>query len=319
MTRIEPLDVGGETVEVHHIDSGRPGRTLAVIAGVHGDELEGIVALRLFAAGLDPNALRGRLRLVTVANPPAHRALSRTSPVDGANLARVFPGAADGSVSSRIAYALTRDVIAGADLFVDLHSAGQHYEMPLFAGYYAGQPAGPASAAAAFAFGAPVVWRHDRIGPGRTIGAAADLGVPAMYAEGTGGGGLRGSDVDAYVSGLRRLLVLLEMSEEHFGPPEPPLVIEEGDGNVDSSLTCGVAGLCVTRTPVGVAVAEGALLAEIVDERGAVAEQVRSPVDGRVMMLRRTAPVAAGDGIAMLAPARAAADRPPSHIPPRPA
>ena len=306
MTRVDHLDVGDETVEVCHIDAGQPGRTLAVIAGVHGDELEGIVAARLFAAGLDPNGLRGRLRLVTVANPPAHRAMSRTSPVDGANLARVFPGTADGSVSSRIAHALTREVIAGADLFVDLHSAGQHYEMPLFAGYYAGQPAGAASAAsaaAASAFGAPVIWRHDTIGPGRTIGAAADLGVPALYVEGTGGGGLRGSDVDAYVTGLRRLLALLEMTDERFAAPEPPLVIAEGDGNVDSSLTCDVAGLCVTRTSVGAVVVEGTLLADIVDERGAVAEQVRSPVAGRVMMLRRTAPVVPGEGIAMLAPA----------------
>lgn len=310
MIQLEHVDVGDETVELCHVDSGQPGRTLAVIAGVHGDELEGIVASRLFVAGLDPSALRGRLRLVTVANPPAHRALSRTSPVDGANLARVFPGAADGSLSARIAHALTRDMIAGADLFVDLHSAGQHYEMPLFAGYYAGQSAGLASADAAYAFGAPVVWRHDTIGPGRTIGAAADLDVPAMYVEGTGGGGLRGTDVDAYVTGLRRLLALLGMSDERFGPPEPPLVIEEGDGNVDSSLTCSVAGHCVTRTSVGVAVVEGELLADIVDERGAVAEQVRSPVAGRVMMLRRTAPVAAGDGIAMLAPARASAKRP---------
>jgi predicted deacylase len=49
-------------------------------------------------------------------------------------------------------------------------------------------------------------------------------------------------------------------------------------------------------------VAADAVLADIIDEEGRAIEQVRSPWPARVMMLRRTAVIQAGDGVAMLAP-----------------
>jgi uncharacterized protein len=41
--------------------------------------------------------------------------------VDGKNLNRVYPGRVDGTVSERIAYAITREVIEPADYVLDLH------------------------------------------------------------------------------------------------------------------------------------------------------------------------------------------------------
>lgn len=296
------IDLGDESIEVAEFGSGA-GPALTVFGGVHGDEWEGIVAARMFAASLVADEIHGRIRIVAVANPPAHRALTRTSPPDGLNLARVFPGRSDGSITERLAHALTTELIAGADLFVDLHSAGEHYEMPVFAGYWAGGPTGEASGDAARAFGAPILWKHTSIGPGRTIGAAAECGVAAVYVEGSGGGQLRGGDLDIYLRGLRRLSFHLGLIDAPPLPPAlPPLVIEEGDGNVDSSLCCTVAGLCVTRVRTGDDVAAGTTLAEIVGEDGEVLERLTSPFPARVMMLRRTAPICAGDGVAMLAP-----------------
>jgi len=60
--------------------------------------------------------------LVHVANMPSF--LGRTiyfSPIDGKNLNRVYPGRADGTVSERIAYAITREIIEPADYVLDLH------------------------------------------------------------------------------------------------------------------------------------------------------------------------------------------------------
>ena len=49
-------------------------------------------------------------------------------------------------------------------------------------------------------------------------------------------------------------------------------------------------------------VAAGDLIAEILDADAAVVERIHAPKDATVMMLRRHAEVAAGEGIVMLGP-----------------
>ena len=101
----------------------QPGPTLALIAGTHGSEVAPIVALQRVRSALDPAALRGTVLIVHVANMPSF--LGRTiyySPIDGKNLNRVYPGKTDGTVSDRIAYAITNQIIERADFLVDIHA-----------------------------------------------------------------------------------------------------------------------------------------------------------------------------------------------------
>lgn len=302
---IERHDLDGvHTLEIHQIGSG-DGPTLAVLGGVHGDELEGVVAARMLiahATALPPGALTGRVKVVPVSNPVAFAARSRTSPADGANLARVFPGRPDGPVTERIADLLSTRVIAGADLLVDLHSAGARYRMPVFSGFVTDVPMAERSAAATYAFGAPIVWEHEGTSPGRSLSAAQDLGVASLYVEGSGGGGLVGGDLDIYVNGLLRLLTWLGMTDTVYPPRVEPLILRGDDGDVDASLTCSVGGYCVTRVGTGQTVGRDHVLAEILDEAGSTVEQIRSPRAGSIMMLRRQAEIEPGDGVVMLGP-----------------
>jgi uncharacterized protein len=296
---------GGHALEIHEISGAAAGPVLAVLGGVHGDELEGVTAARLLLRHLQdagPSGLRGTVRVVPVSNPPAFAARQRSSPVDGANLARVFPGRPDGSVTERIASVITEQVIAGADLLIDLHSAGAAYEMPVFAGYVVDAAAGQRARAACVAFGAPILWEHVGSNPGRSMSAADALGVPSIYVEGSGGGGLIGSDLDIYFHGLLRVMHWLGMTDTAPGPTAPPILLTGADGNTDASFPCSVAGFCVTRVRSGAPVAAGTPLADILDADGRVAEQIRSQQEGTVMMLRRAAEVKPGDGIAMLGP-----------------
>ncbi len=98
------------------------GPVLALIAGVHGAEYPPIIALQRLRASFDTSSLRGTVIMVHVANMPSF--LARTvyySPADGKNLNRVFPGKTDGTLSERIAEAITREVIAHATHVLDLH------------------------------------------------------------------------------------------------------------------------------------------------------------------------------------------------------
>lgn len=290
---------------IHELRAATPGPVLAVLGGVHGDELEGVTAARQVGQRLSdrPGGLvKGAVRIVPVSNPPAFAARSRCSPVDGANLARVFPGRPDGTVSERIAHVLTTEVIAGSDLLVDLHSAGAAFEMPVFAGYVADAATAEEAGAAAYAFAAPVVWEHHGSGPGRSMSAAEDLGIPSIYVEGSGGGGLRGADLDVYVAGVLRLCAAYGVIEGEPDPPLEPVVLRGEAGDTDALISATAQGYCVTRVISGEVVLRGTVLADILDEDGRLTQQVRAPRAGTVMMLRRGAEIAPGDGIAMLGP-----------------
>src|SRR5438105_1700430 len=112
----------GTQIPVTTVYGARPGPVLALIAGNHGYEYPPILALQEFRALVDPSRISGTIVMVHVANMPSF--LGRTvyfSPVDGKNLNRVYPGRADGTVSERIALAITKEVIEKADYVLDLH------------------------------------------------------------------------------------------------------------------------------------------------------------------------------------------------------
>ena len=113
---------GATGIPVSTIRGERPGPVLALIAGNHGYEYPPILALQRLRAQLDPAALAGTIIMVHVANMPSF--LGRTvyfSPVDGKNLNRVYPGNEGGTISERIAHAITTEVIERADYVLDLH------------------------------------------------------------------------------------------------------------------------------------------------------------------------------------------------------
>lgn len=303
---------GGGTVRVVELRGGDAGPTVVLLGGVHGDEPEGTVAIRRLLAGLRPGEVRGRVRAVAVAHPAAHNAGSRCSPRDGLNLARVFPGDAEGPPTSRLARLLTDEVIGGADLLVDLHSAGRGLAMPRFCGYVAGATAiGGRAATAARAFGGDLVWEHDSCGPGRSLSVAGALGIPALYVECEGGGAVRGTDVDAYVDGVRRVLRWMGVVPGGAPRGRRHLLVRGGAGDVDAGVVAPASGVLVTRTRVGARVPRGGVLAEVDGERGTPCAVVTAPEDGVVMLLRRAVRVGAGETVALVAPAaRVVAPRP---------
>src|SRR5260370_10587023 len=112
----------GTQIPITTVGGAGPGPPLALIAGNHGYEYPPILALQRLRTLIDPTKLKGTIIMVHVANMTSF--LGRTvyfSPVDGKNLNRVYPGRRDGTVSERIAYAITNEVIDKADYVLDLH------------------------------------------------------------------------------------------------------------------------------------------------------------------------------------------------------
>lgn len=278
----------------------RDGPHVAILGGVHGDEPEGIAASAAIWRTIDLE--RGSITVVPVCNLPAAEAGTRSSPIDGNNLARIFPGKSDGTVTERIAHVLSEELIRAADCLIDLHSAGQHYAMPLLAGYYAAPNAlGNACEAAAQAFGAPVYWAHPDIAPGRSLSVALDAGIPNMYVECGGGGRVRPADLSAYADGVRRVLAHLGCLPPMPPPPRPRLRLRS-TGDLDTWLPVEVAGILLERVRVLDRVQQGQTLGTVVDPfDGGVLQELKAPFAGVVIMARRTARVRPGDGAYMIA------------------
>jgi len=292
---------------IHVIQGVGDGPTVAVLGGVHGDEYEGILAAAALTRSIRPKALRGRLVVVPIANPPAFEAGARQSPLDERNLARTFPGSPTGTSTERIASFLTERVIRAADFLIDLHSAGRHYAMPLLCGAYAGQDdLGTRSTAAALAFGAPVLWLHSVVAPGRSLSAALDAGIPCLYAECGGGERVRRRDVAAYTAGVRRVLVHLGLltardMQRDQGSPAPRIRLCSA-GNLDAAISARQAGLLVARVRLLDAVVTGQPLGDVLAPHDAsLLETIRADCDGLVVLARRTARVQSGDGTFLIA------------------
>ena len=61
-----------------------------LMAGNHGDEYEGEIALGRLIRRLDPARVRGEITILPMANVPAVMAARRRSPLDNGNLNRAF-------------------------------------------------------------------------------------------------------------------------------------------------------------------------------------------------------------------------------------
>ena len=101
------------------------GPTVLLMAGNHGDEYPGQVAILRLWRELSAQDVTGRLILIPCLNPPASRAATRLSPLDGKNFNRCFPGNPNGTVSEMLAHYLSTILFPLADMVIDLHTGGR--------------------------------------------------------------------------------------------------------------------------------------------------------------------------------------------------
>ena len=189
------------------------GPRVLLMAGNHGDEYEGQIALAALLRALDAKDVRGRLIFLTSANFPAAMAGTRTSPIDAGNLNRSFPGDTDGGITAQIAWYIEHVLLPQCDYVFDLHSGGSSL-MYLPSGLsrrHADATRMARSLELLQAFGAPVSYVTDAPqGEDRTLtAAAARQGVMHLGTELGGGGTLSIAALRAAEEGVRRALKLV--------------------------------------------------------------------------------------------------------------
>ena len=150
------------------------GPKLLILGGIHGDEFESMWAIRRLKEGLDSNELRGSVTLVPVVNEAAYWRGQRTAE-DGLDLARTCPGKEDGTITERVAFAVSA-LIREADYLIDLHSGGLVSRFYPTVGYMLHPDAGvlEKQREMARAFNLPIVWGTYAHHEGRTLSIARD-------------------------------------------------------------------------------------------------------------------------------------------------
>jgi len=101
------------------------GPTALVMAGNHGDEYPGQIAIMRLLRELMPEHVTGRIILIPTLTMPGAKASTRLSPLDGKNFNRCFPGNPLGTPSEILADYLTTILFPLADIVVDIHTGGR--------------------------------------------------------------------------------------------------------------------------------------------------------------------------------------------------
>jgi predicted deacylase len=294
----------GTQLPITTIEGSKPGPTLALIAGNHGYEYPPILALQELPAQIDPATLSGTVILVHVANMPSF--LGRTiyfSPIDGKNLNRVYPGRADGTVSERIAYTITTEVIDRAGYVLDLHCGdGNESLRPyVYQTVTGNQKMDDEIARLALAFGMDHILldRGRPTDPERSMycsNTAITRGKPAMTVESGGLGSADRESVERILCGIRGVLRELGMLQ---GGPEPlkkPVYLDP-----HQNLTSPATGILYPQVERDQTVSKGAVLARITDFFGHEIADVRAPFDGVILYIVATPPIREGQPVACIA------------------
>ncbi|MES2836088.1 MAG: succinylglutamate desuccinylase/aspartoacylase family protein [Bacteroidota bacterium] len=100
------------------------GPTVLIMAGMHGDEINGIETIRTLIRREDIHSpLRGTIIAIPIVNIVSFINGTRDLP-DGKDLNRCFPGSRSGSLGSRIAHDLMNEVLPQIDFGIDFHTGG---------------------------------------------------------------------------------------------------------------------------------------------------------------------------------------------------
>ena len=111
-------------LHVHIYRSTNPGPTLLICGGVHGDEVNGVeIVRRALEQELFEDMKAGSIIAIPLVNIYGFINFSRDL-ADGKDVNRSFPGSSTGSLASRVAHALTSEVIPVFDYGIDYHTGG---------------------------------------------------------------------------------------------------------------------------------------------------------------------------------------------------
>ncbi|MFW6359649.1 MAG: succinylglutamate desuccinylase/aspartoacylase family protein [Chroococcales cyanobacterium] len=269
-----------------------PGARLWLSAAIHGDEINGVEIIRQVLEQVNPQFLQGTLIAVPIVNGFGFIEQSRYLP-DRRDLNRSFPGSANGSLASLLAYLFMREIVSRSTHGIDLHTASHHrINLPQIRGDLEDLE----TYRCAKAFGARIMI-HANTRDGSLRQAAKKRGIPVLLYE--AGEALRfdSEAINVGVAGVLRVMKALNMY--------PCSSLEDELTPLEVSQTKWIrasrSGLLRLAVKLGEKVEKKQLLGVISDAFGEKSANVRASANGLVIGHTQNPVVNQGDGIFHLA------------------
>ncbi len=251
----------------------KPGPKLCLTAAVHGDELNGIEVVRRIMYDIDATELSGTVIGVPIVNLQGFRRSSRYL-TDRRDLNRFFPGNAEGSSASRIAYSFFEQVIRNCDFLIDLHT-GSFYRtnLPQLRANLRDKQVMELTKS----FDAIAVL-HSEGALGTLRRAAVDAGIPAVTLEAGGPMELNENYVGQGTKAVNTLLDKMDMLDTmtFWGTPQPAYY-----GSIWVRADQG--GILFSEVKLGEKVRKGDLLGKVTDPITNIRKLILAPLGGRVI------------------------------------
>ncbi len=263
------------------------GPTLLLMAGMHGDETNGVEIVRRAIHTDLYHPTRGTVIAIPVLNVYGFINHTRGLP-DGKDLNRSFPGSENGSLASRVAYFFTKEILPHIDLGIDFHTGGaSRNNYPQLRGMFED----PRELELAKAFAAPFMinspYRERSLRK-----TAAKAGKNILVFEGGQTLRLRKQVIDKGMNGIHRVMHHYNMTEAP--PPPPPNSIHLSKSQWVRARYAGMHHASIRN---GDHVRKGDLLGLITDPYGQFEKRIKAPFNGYVIGLNNYPVVNMGDAL----------------------
>ena len=309
-----PVEIGGATVqagergevEIHVeqlatgpwisiptivLNGRRAGPSVCLSAAIHGDEVNGVEAIRRLLMDLRPADMAGTLIVVPVVNELGFMAEERYLP-DGRDLNRSFPGSPRGSLAARLAHLFMAEIVSRCSYGIDLHcGSGRRSNLPQIRADIEDER----TRAVAEAFGAPATI-HARTRDGSLREAATQQGMAMLLFEGGESNRFDPYAIDAAYDGVRRVLDLLGVIDGAPGTSETSFLSHE-----TRWVRAARGGMLRVDVELGDMVEQRQVLGHFSDIYGRRNLAVRAPVAGLVIGLNRSPLINQGDALVHIA------------------
>nr|WP_321227352.1 succinylglutamate desuccinylase/aspartoacylase family protein [uncultured Psychroserpens sp.] len=270
--------------------SKKPGPTLLITAGIHGDEINGVEIVRqIIAKGIN-KPKKGTIICVPVVNVFGFLNMNRLFP-DGRDLNRVFPGSANGSLASRVAHLVMKEIIPHVDFAMDFHTGGADR-------FNAAQiritREEPRLTELAHIFGAPFIYYSNNINKSFR-NACSKAGVPMLLFEGGKSFNIHDNITNTGVNGAKRVLHHLGMLNSKFKVSKPKteaIIIEDSKW-----LRAKFSGMFKATAAINSYVKKDDVLGNITDPYGSFNHFVKAPNAGYIFNVNESPIIYQGDAI----------------------
>jgi predicted deacylase len=258
------------------VHGAKPGPVLCLIAGIHGDELNGIEVARRIGQEVDPTRLEGTLIVAPIVNIFGFTRNNRFLP-DRRDLNRHFPGSRSGSIAARMANGFFNDVVRRCDALVDFHTGSfQRTNLPQIRA----DLTNPEVLEFTRGFGNTLVL-HSPGARGMLRLAAVSTGIPAVTFEVGAPQFLEEEHIAPAADAIRALMHRMGLlaSEAHEGrePVTSPIYQDS------SWVRTNAGGFLFAEVELGQQVKLGQRLGHVIDPVGNARTEIIAPFPGQVL------------------------------------